>query len=219
LLEARKNSDTTLVATGHTLDDQAETILMRLVRGAGATALTGMAPAGPGPFVRPILGQEREELRRYLSRHNLSFREDPTNSDLRFDRNRVRQLALPLLAETLNPRAARHLVKAAGRFREDAIYLDQLAEELLARLTTHRRGGLSLDLRRLVETPPALANRGARLALEWAGVDPRRIVSRHVEALLALAGGSGTRLDFPGGVTAHRGRLGQVALLNPSKSR
>jgi tRNA(Ile)-lysidine synthase len=107
LLEAARSTGCRRIATGHTLDDQAETILMRLVRGAGPRALAGMARRGPGPFVRPLLGLERAELREYLRRHGLPFREDPTNRDLRFDRNRVRRLVLPLLAETLNPRAAR----------------------------------------------------------------------------------------------------------------
>jgi tRNA(Ile)-lysidine synthase len=124
LLGAAKQVGAELIVTGHTLDDQAETILMRLVRGAGATALTGMAASGPGPFVRPLLEIEREELRGYLKRRDLAFREDPSNRDLRFDRNRVRRVALPLLAETLNPRASRHLVKAARMLREDALYLD-----------------------------------------------------------------------------------------------
>jgi tRNA(Ile)-lysidine synthase len=208
LLEAAEACGAGLIATGHHLDDQAETVLMRLVRGAGATALTGMAERGTGPFVRPLLGIERSDLRRYLARHGLEYREDPSNRDLRFDRNRTRRLVLPLLQEALNPRAAKHLVKAAGRFREDARYLDELAAAGLERLSrSGPRGSLELDAPRLAQSPPPLARRMARLALSRAGADPRRVSAAHVEALLDLAGGgAGRSLDLPGRLVARRAR-------------
>ncbi len=206
LLAARKQSDSDVIVTGHTLDDQAETILMRLVRGAGATALTGMAEVGPGPFVRPLLGVERADLRAYLHRRGLDFREDPTNNDLRFDRNRLRRLVLPTLTETLNPRAARHLVKASKLLREDAIYLDGLAERALSELShTDRTDRLVLDAAALREVAPPLARRVVRLALQRAGADGRRIAARHVAALLDLADGAGGReIHLPGRLRARR---------------
>jgi len=196
------------IATGHTLDDQAETVLMRLVRGAGATALTGMAPRGPGPFVKPLLHLERETLRAWLRSGNIPFREDPSNRDLRFDRNRVRKLALPMLRETLNPRAARHLVKAAGRFREDALLVDEMARgAYLAWTRVEKSGTVALDAKALAEAPPPLANRVAGLALRRAGADARRIATRHIEALIDLArGGSGRELHLPGRIVARKAR-------------
>jgi tRNA(Ile)-lysidine synthetase-like protein len=206
LLEAMRAAGADTIATGHTLDDQAETILMRLVRGAGATALTGMAPAGPGPFVRPLLGLERTELRAWLARRGLTYREDPTNSDMRFDRNRVRRLVLPVLAEALNPRAARHLVQAAGRFREDALHLDAAAERALPSCARKRGPGrLAIESSSLASFDPTLGRRVARLALLEAGADPRRIGTRHVEALIDLArGGNGRSAHLASGITAHR---------------
>jgi len=211
LLRAAREAGCGRIATGHNLDDQAETILMRLVRGAGATALTGMAANGPGPFVRPLLGLEKKELQSYLTRRGLSHREDPTNEDLRFDRNRVRRRIMPVLCESLNPRSARHLVKAAARLREDAVFLDELARIQLARHTrSHRANRLTLDADGLAREPDPIAKRLARLALQQAGADPRRIASRHVDALLDLAsGGSGRSVDLPSRLRAHRapGRL------------
>ena len=93
LVETARGAGCDTIATGHTLDDQAETVLMRLVRGAGSTALAGMTTTGPGPFVRPLLAIERGDLRSCLQRKRLAFREDPTNNDLRFDRNRLRHLS------------------------------------------------------------------------------------------------------------------------------
>jgi len=210
LQESARQTGCRWIATGHTLDDQAETVLMRLVRGAGATALTGMAVSGPGPFVRPLLELERDELRSWLRRRHLSFRDDPTNHDLRFDRNRVRRLALPLLADVLNPRAARHLVRAARRFREDAEFLDTAARAAFDDCATRNTADqLVLDVHRLCALPPVLGQRVARLALQHAGADARRIGTRHIETVLDLAqGGSGRRAHLPGGMTARRGRTG-----------
>jgi len=208
LLEAAARVGADRIATGHTLDDQAETILMRLVRGAGATALTGMAEAGPGPFVRPLLDLERAALRHWLEERGLAFREDSSNRSTRYDRNRLRRRVLPLLVQELNPRAARHLAQAAGFLREDALYLDGLAAALATRLWRSESGGrLVIDAAAWAEAPGVLARRVARLALERAGVDPRRIGARHVEALLALrTAPGGNRIHLPGRLTARRSR-------------
>jgi len=208
LLEAASLAGVDRIATGHTMDDQAETILMRLVRGAGTTALTGMAESGPGPFVRPLLGFEGRDLRAWLERRGLEYREDPSNRSLQFDRNRVRRLVLPMLAEQLNPRAARHLVKAAGRIREDTLYLDGLATDLADRMTRiDRSGRLIIDLRGLGEVSPVLARRLARIVLERAGSDPRRLGSRHVEALLGLVDAPGrSEIHLPGRMRAKKSK-------------
>lgn len=205
LLEAVERLGLDAVATGHTLDDQAETVLMRLVRGAGPTALCGMAPRGPGPFARPLLGIERADLRAWLERRGVGFREDPSNRDLRFDRNRVRHLVVPLLSRAMNPAAARNLVAAAERLRRDAEYLDGLALRTLDDVArAGARGGLVLDGRALAALDPALGGRVAREALVRAGADPRRVGARHIEALLRLAGGDGSSLDLPGRLRASR---------------
>jgi tRNA(Ile)-lysidine synthase len=206
LLETARRTGSAWIATGHTLDDQAETVLMRLARGAGPAALAGMRPQGPGPFVRPLLGIERADLQAWLARRGIASREDPTNRSLRHDRNRVRRLVVPLLAEVLNPRAARHLVEAAARLREDADLLDSLAAGTFAGQARVRAGEVTLPAALFAAHPAPLARRMARLALERAGADPRRISARHLEALLALAGqGRGGRsLHLPGGVEATR---------------
>jgi len=212
LLEAMREAGAERVALGHTLDDQAETILMRLARGAGPSALAGMAAEGPGPFVRPLLDFERGELRAYLRRRGVPYRDDPSNRSLRHDRNRVRRVVLPVLAEAMNPRVARHLVEAADRLREDAAFLDARAEEEAKPIV--RRGGIRADA--LAAMPPPIARRVARIALAKAGVDPRRIGATHLDALLDLAaGGPGRSADLPGGRRATRTRT-RVVLGEPA---
>lgn len=210
LLEAAREVGAERIATGHTLDDQAETILQRLARGAGPAALGGMLAAGPGPFLRPLLAIERAELRAWLRSHRVRWREDPSNRSLAHDRNRVRRLVLPLLAKQLNPRAARHLVDAAARVREDAAYLDALAAGILEGASRTADGALVLDAAVLSGERPVAA-RVARLALQTAGADPRRISARHVEALLALAASSGGSLDLPS-LKAERKSRGELRL-------
>ena len=128
LQEVARKTGATKIALGHTLDDQAETIVMRLVRGSGPSALLGMRTAGPGLLVRPLLSIEREALRSWLGRKRIRFRDDPSNRDIKFDRNYVRWKVLPALRK-LNPRAARHIVESTARLRDDVDYLDALARE------------------------------------------------------------------------------------------
>ena len=205
LLQAAAATGAVAIATGHTLDDQAETILMRLARGAGPSALGAMAPAGPGPFVKPLLGVERTALRAWLEKKRFPFRDDPSNASLAFDRNRVRRLVVPTLAKAVNPAAARHLVEAASRLREDAACLDALARDRFEAMSTRRAEGLVVEASALAALPHALAARVAHLALLVAGCDPRRISSRQVDAVVALAtAAQGSSLDLPGRIGASR---------------
>jgi tRNA(Ile)-lysidine synthase len=147
-----------------------------------------MARAGPGPFVRPLLGIERAALRGWLGRHRLTHRTDPSNRSLGPDRNRVRHRIVPALAASINPRAARLIVQAVERFREDAEWLDRVAEALLERIGERAQDGTFwLDAPALAAEAPVLARRVAHLALRRAGVDPRRVGARHVLGLFCLA--------------------------------
>jgi tRNA(Ile)-lysidine synthase len=207
LLETAKRFECDGIVTGHTLDDQAETVLMRLARGAGAAGLAGI-PESAGPFVRPLLGLERAALREWLLKHKLTWREDPSNRDLRFDRNRVRRRLIPLLEKHLNPRAARHLAHAASVLRDDAAYLDRLADQHLGDASrTDREGRPILRVELVRSFEPVIARRVALAALKRAGVDARRIGRKHVEALLDLAAPPGNReIHLPGKLTARRVR-------------
>ena len=205
LVKTARDAGADVIATGHTMDDQAETILMRLARGAGPLALAAMAPQGPGPFVKPLLSLEREALRAWLRKRRLPFRNDPSNARLVFDRNRVRRLVVPVLAKALNPAAARHLVEAAARLREDATFLDALAQERFDDMAATRAGVLTIPAETLAALPHPIAARVARIALQAAGCDPRRISAKHVEALLGLTiAGRGRSLDLPGRLVSRR---------------
>jgi len=121
------------VATGHTLDDQAETVLMRLIRGAGLRGLGGIHPRVPveddqeeicGEIIRPLLASRRRELQQYLNDIHQPWREDSTNADDRFSRNRVRKLVVPLLEGEFNPSVVENLAELAEIARGEEDYWD-----------------------------------------------------------------------------------------------
>jgi len=186
------------VATGHTADDVAETVLLNLSRGAGLRGLAAIPPARDG-LVRPLIDRTRSEVLRYLSRLDQPYRTDPTNLTGKYARNRVRLEVLPVLEE-LHPGAAANLARAASLAREDLEALEALADAAL-----EARGDEVVMTREALHAlPPALRRHAVRRA--YVGVLPGAppLESRHVESVLALAGaGPGTRqIDLPGGAVA-----------------
>ena len=187
-----------LVATAHTLDDQAETVLLRLIRGAGPGGLAGIRPR-IGPVVRPLLDIRRSELRVYLQRRGLSHREDPTNQDECILRNRVRRRLIPFLAEHFSPAITDALVRSAAIARGDADWIDHAVNAAAEKIVQDVEGRLDVDAARLVAEPLALARRVARQVLERAG--GRRVGFVHVERFRQLADARGmvpATADFPG---------------------
>ena len=186
-----------LVATAHTRDDQAETVLLRLIRGAGPAGLAGIRPR-IGPVVRPLLDIRRAELREYLRERGLSYREDPSNRDERILRNRVRHRLIPFLAEHFSPAITGVLARGAGIWRDDADWLDAAANAAAGGIVQCTEGRFEVDAAGLVAEPPAIARRIARQVLEAAG--GRRVGFDHVERLRRLAGAdsAAAAVDFPG---------------------
>jgi tRNA(Ile)-lysidine synthase len=183
------------VALGHTALDQAETVLMRAVRGAGPAGLAGMAWRR-GLIVRPLLGVTRAEVLAYLGAHDLRALEDPSNATPRFLRNRLRRDVVPLL-ERENPELCAALGRLAETCREEDEALDALARRELSRATSPD-GELALE--GLAALPPGLMHRVLRLVYARATGSSRRLGRDHVLALAALARGrEGTALlDLPG---------------------
>jgi tRNA(Ile)-lysidine synthase len=158
------------VALAHTRGDQAETVLLRLARGAGPRGLGGMAPRS-GHRIRPLLEVSRQELREWLVAAGQTWREDATNNDVAVVRNRIRHHVLPQLA-FVNPRVEEALARAARIHAADADVLDELAGAEVARLVADGPGRVTIDLARLHQLPEALARRVVLRALD--ATDPSR---------------------------------------------
>ncbi|MEO6117319.1 MAG: tRNA lysidine(34) synthetase TilS [Pseudolysinimonas sp.] len=164
LERAASESHAAGVLLAHTLDDQAETVLLGLARGSGAASLQGM-PAERGIFRRPLLGIRRTTTVQACADAGLEPWTDPQNADPAFARVRVRDTVLPLLEAQLGPGVAEALVRTAEQLREDTEALDSFADELAEDLAEHAEAGISLDTRALLANPPALRQRLIRLAV------------------------------------------------------
>jgi tRNA(Ile)-lysidine synthase len=192
------------IAVGHTATDQAETLLDRLVRGAGLRGLSAMAPVrsiAPGlTLIRPLLTVTAAEIESWVAAKNLKVVRDPTNRDPRYRRSRLRHEVLPLLRRE-RPDADRALAELAARLRQDSDALDEMAR--VAELRLREADGLDSD--GLMALPPAVR---ARVLLRAC---PAPLASVHLEALASLCRTPhGTQtLSLPGGLVAERtyGRL------------
>jgi len=196
------------IAVGHTADDQAETVLMRLLQGAGPLGLAGIPPVR-GRVIRPLLEVTRAMVLAHLRAHGLPWVEDATNADPKFLRNRLRHDLLPLLASQYAPRIGEALVRVARGCREAAETLRVLVRRLLPDLVREEASGwlvLAEPLRRL---PPGAQKACLREALiDLAGLPGLR--ARHLDALGALLeeGREGGRVRLPGGLVVERAREG-----------
>lgn len=195
------------VALAHTADDQAETVLLRLLRGSGISGLSGMRPVrelSPGVrLIRPLIEIERSEVERFLAERGVPYRTDETNRDVRFPRNRIRHRVMPLLRE-IQPRASAVLARAARLLSEAADFLDEAASGALSELGAPRRGEpFEIAVSRFEQIAPAL--KGPVLRKAFRLVSGLVMSSGHVGAALRLvtsfasARVEGNRLDLPGG--------------------
>ena len=181
------------VALGHTIDDQAETYLLRLLRGAGAAGFSAIRPR-IGLVVRPLLRVSRAELRAYLASKQASFREDASNLDRRVPRNRIRHDLIPSL-RAYSPRVVEVLAREAEIARADEEWLARAANELGASLVQSTKGGVEVDAAGLAGLHPALGRRVARDTL--VRVSGCAVGFDHIERLRRLAEDAPTRVDFP----------------------
>jgi tRNA(Ile)-lysidine synthase len=191
-----------VVALGHTRDDQAETVLLGLVRGSGLRSLAGM-PARAGIFYRPLLDLTRDQTRQACRALELPVWDDPHNADSRFLRVRVRREVLPLMERLLGPGVAAALARTARLARADADALDAFAEDI-SRAALTDTGALSVGV--LATTLPALRRRVLRSAAVTAGSPAGGLFAVHIDALERLVtnwhGQQG--VDLPGPVRAYR---------------
>ncbi len=149
------------IATAHVHEDQVETILFRMLRGAGRRGLSGI-PASRGPFIRPLLGVRRSRLRSFLRDCGAQWMEDPSNADLRYARNRLRHVVIPAIARAFGAHALDELPAMATRWRKEEAYLEQQTERYL----TFATGADFIDLNALPWAPEALR---PRLLRTWLG--------------------------------------------------
>ncbi|MDI2127986.1 tRNA lysidine(34) synthetase TilS [Yinghuangia seranimata] len=201
------------VLLGHTLDDQAETVLLGLARGSGARSLAGM-PKVIGHYQRPLLGVARDTTRAACVAQNLATWDDPHNADPAYTRARVRHDVLPALEKALGPGISESLARTARLFRDDADALDAWADRAQAEVTRDDGG---LEVAALAELPAAVRRRVLRRTAISTGSPPGDLFARHidtVERLVTSWHGQGP-INLPGGVEIRR-RCGKLLFHRPS---
>jgi tRNA(Ile)-lysidine synthase len=206
----------TRIVVAHTADDQAETVLAHILRGTGPSGLAGIYPA-VGSVVRPLLGERREDLRKYLRQLGQDWREDSTNRDLSKQRARIREQLLPLLERDFSPRAVKHLAGLASLAREEEVFWSALVEDRFQALVRAGQGKLGIRIQDLLapldltsaKEPAALRSLTERLIrrlYQELRDSPGGLTAVHVEQVihLAAASASGSRAELPGGVLVER---------------
>ncbi len=201
-----------IVATGHNLDDQAETFLMKLIRGAGPAGLSGIHPVRINVYeshsisvIRPLLETRRCEILDYLTRRGQNYRIDHTNEDLRLQRNWVRHHLLPTISKKLNPRLLHTLARTTGLFREMHEFLMRDARRAWAQCAKNDLGQVMLRIPQLQQLPLIVRKQVVRLALEECRGNLRGITLRHIESILDLAHcSSGRQVHLPGDLKVQR---------------
>jgi tRNA(Ile)-lysidine synthase len=195
------------VALAHHADDNAETLLLNLLRGSGRLGLGGMPPVRAGRIIRPLIRTHRADILDYLRRRNLSALADPSNRDNGFLRNRIRNQLIPLLERDYQPGVRAVLHRSAEALRDEEEWIESLIQPLLEQArVAGPPGQLTLDAGVLRGFPSAVQRRVVRAGLGFVQGDLRRIAFVHIEGTLTLINrpGNGGPLHLPGGLRVER---------------
>lgn len=192
------------IATGHTQTDQAETVLLNLVRGSGPRGLAGIPPVR-GKIIRPLLGVTREEAARYCEMNDLSYRTDSSNLDTSIPRNRIRHEVMPQLAQ-IQGQVVSGLARLADIMRAEDEYLSAQAEHSLREIAAQRPGEVGVSCGLLANLPAALQRRVVRAAIARVKGSELDVPLERVDSLLELAasGRTGAVIELPGALRAER---------------
>lgn len=182
LEELRQKTKSNFIVLGHTFSDQAETVLLGLVRGSGSKSLSGMSEK-TGFLLRPLLGIERKTTEEFCVDSAIKFWSDPQNKDDKFLRVLIRQRIMPFLEQVLGGSVAKSLVRTADQLREDDAYLDQLAASKYKQLAVASAATVKFDAGQLAKLPAALLSRVIKIALDSLGRESSRA---HVLAVVDL---------------------------------
>jgi tRNA(Ile)-lysidine synthase len=210
LREMAAEADCQRLVTAHNADDQAETVLLRLLRGSGPDGLAGIPESSPdGVVVRPMLRITRQEIESYASVRGIDWREDRSNASTVYARNRLRLNWLPGLAKDFNDQLLRAIGNLAEAQRRDTEWIAALVEREAAERFIPESGRLRVMSEGWDVLPEALARRLARWGLRRCGGE-RDTTRVHLERMLDFlrTARSGTRIELPGGIRLERDRTG-----------
>ncbi len=201
-----KTYDLQKIALAHHLDDLAEEIFMRIIRGTGRRGLTGIPVKRENLIVRPLLFLTKDEIRRYAIERNLIWQEDPTNKDLRFLRNKIRHLLIPYIEKEFNPKIKESLKKTAAIIAEEEELIEELARKAYQDLRKMEEKDILLKLPELKKIPKPIRRRVYFLAFQDINLPLFRITSSQIEQIESLLSGKAKGpVSLPGAYCVYRG--------------
>jgi tRNA(Ile)-lysidine synthase len=206
LERVRKRVHAQKIAIGHHLNDQVETVLMRLLRGSGPSGLAGIPPIRGNTIIRPLMEIKHEEIMNYLQVRDLPYAMDSSNNDTNFLRNKVRLKLIPELL-TYQPRLIEHMGQLAAILREDHDYLERLASQITDReLKQGLHCEIAISASSLIKLPEPIRSRVIRQLLFKTGKSLRRIGYRHILSISEMAGSSRRQamLNLPNGLVVEK---------------
>lgn len=187
LEDVRKKFNAKKIALGHNANDQAETLMMWLLRGTGVKGLSGIPPVREGGIIRPLIETTREEIEVYLKEREIPFVIDSSNQKTDYLRNRLRHELLPLLEEHYNPQLVKSLVQTASILRREDEYLENIAKDLLKEIVVSKDSrSVVIDSKGLLALPSVIQMRCVRGVLEQVKGDLRRISSTHIYDIIKI---------------------------------
>jgi tRNA(Ile)-lysidine synthase len=216
LARAAAETGATRIAVGHTQDDQAETFLLKVIRGAGLTGLGGVYPQ-KGAVVRPLLDVSRADLRQYLASRQVTWVDDESNADVGNPRNRLRHVAIPELERAFGPQVRSALARAADLARDDGAWLDEVGGARYADIAKETANGIELDAIRLRAEPSPIARRILLMALRRIA-GGREVGLEHVRSAMQVLADACGGTDVPGGRVELRHGILVLSLQGPRRS-
>lgn len=187
------------IALGHHADDNAEMVLMAMIRGSGPLGLAGIPPCREGVIIRPLFRQTRAEILRYLEENRLDSVSDASNQDLRFLRNRVRHRLMPLIRSEFNPSFCETVNRTADILRDEERWADHRADVLFDTcIVEQKASSVQLHVADLEKLPRAGLRRVLRKAISAVRGDLRRITQRHIESAMGLSLETHGQIHLPG---------------------
>jgi len=202
--ETLKRYGANRIATGHTRDDQVETVLMRFLKGTGLRGLRGIPPIR-GVYIRPLLEISRTEVERYATEQKISYMVDSSNEDTRYLRNRIRRELIPLMEKNYNPRIKDDLARFAFLMARDEGYMEGEVDKVYSKTTLRQdEDGITFNLKEIQKLPEALVARVFIKGVEEVSGSP--LYSYHIEDILDLIskGGASGSIDLPYGLTLYK---------------
>ena len=192
------------IAIAHNEDDQAETILWNLSRGSGLAGLCGMQPFR-GKLIRPMLTTSRTEIEQWLEENEIETRQDKTNLEEIYTRNKIRHQIIPRLRDGINAQAVRHIAEAGQKIQKAEAFLQKMTDQAQAKCLERSENSARIRIEPFLQQEPIIQEYLIRRAVSEVAAGLKDFTNRHVEALLKIAcGAEQGQTNLPGGVTGKK---------------